>query len=67
MLTKAQRNALQSYADDFEAPDYADYSERAGPALGWINRERVISALIRKGLLDADQHITDAGRAALIE
>lgn len=65
MITKAQRVALAAYANDLEAPDYAEYADRAGPALGWLNRERVITALIRKGLLDADQQITDAGRAAL--
>jgi hypothetical protein len=64
-ITTAQREALQDYANDFEAPDYAVYSDRAGPALGWLNRERVITALQRKGLIDKDQRITDAGRAAL--
>jgi hypothetical protein len=64
-LTTAQYAALKSYARDFEAPDYADYAERAGSALGWLNRERVITALIRKGMLDGEQKITDAGRAAL--
>jgi hypothetical protein len=64
-LTAAQRNALKQYAADFEAPDYAEYSDRAGAALGWLNRERVITALIRKGLIDDDQKITDAGREAL--
>lgn len=65
MLSKAQAEALKSYARDGEAPDYADYSDRAGPGLGWRNRERVIEALIRKGLLDADQCLTDAGLAVL--
>lgn len=65
-LSKAQLDALRSYAADMEAPDYAEYAERAG-ALGWRNRERVITALIRKGLLDADQQLTDAGRAELAE
>lgn len=64
-LTKAQRDALVAYANDMEAPDYAEYSDRAGAALGWRNRERVIEALIRKGLIDAEQHITETGRAAL--
>jgi hypothetical protein len=64
-LSKAQIEALKAYADDFEAPDYAEYSDRAGAALGWLNRERVITALIRKGLLDQDQKITEAGLAAL--
>lgn len=65
MITAAQRKALPAYAADMEAPDYADYADRAGPALGWLNRERVITALIRKGLLDADRQITEAGRAEL--
>ena len=65
MITAAQREALAAYAADMEAPDYADYADRAGPALGWLNRERVITALIRKGLLDADQQITEAGRKEL--
>lgn len=64
-LTKAQREALQAYARDCEAPDYAEYSDRAGPALGWLNRERVITALIRKGLIDGNQQLTDAGRAII--
>jgi hypothetical protein len=65
MLTKAQYQALKSYAADLEAPDYAEYADRAGSALGWLNRERVISALIRKGMIDADQHITPEGKQAL--
>ncbi len=65
MLTKAQREALKSYEADFEAPDYAEYSDRAGPALGWLNRERVINALVRKGMIDAELKITELGRAAL--
>jgi len=65
MITAAQRKALAAYAADMEAPDYADYADRAGPALGWLNRERVITALIRKGLLDPDQQITEAGRKEL--
>lgn len=63
-VSAAQIAALKAYADDREAPDYAEYSDRAGPALGWRNRERVIDALARKGLI-ADGVITDAGRAAL--
>ncbi len=64
-ISKAQREALASYAADYEAPDYAEYSDRAGPALGWVNRERVISALIRKGMIDADQKVTDLGMQQL--
>jgi hypothetical protein len=66
-ISPAQLRALKSYAEDFEAPDYAEYSNRAGPALGWINRERVITALIKKGLIDGEQRITNLGRAILAE
>lgn len=31
----------------------------------WRNRERVLDALIRKGLLDDDLKVTDAGRRYL--
>jgi hypothetical protein len=65
-LSKAQRDALKAYAADYEAPDYAEYADRAGPAFGWLNRERVITALMRKGLIDGDQKITEAGRAILL-
>lgn len=63
-ISKAQRVALAAYAADYEAPDYAEYADRAGPSLGWLNRERVITALIRRGLI-SDGRITDAGRAIL--
>ena len=64
-LSKAQREALEAYAADYEAPDYAEYADRAGPAFGWLNRERMITTLMRNGLIDSDQKITDAGRAAI--
>lgn len=64
-LTSAQRAALEACAADREAPDYADYADRAGSALGWLNRERVIVALQRRGLIDDNQRITEAGQAAL--
>lgn len=66
MLTKRQIEALKAYDEDGEAPDYADYSVRAGAGLAWINRERVISALRRKGLLNEDG-ITAEGRTALAQ
>ena len=66
-ISKAQHDALKAYAADYEAPDYAEYSDRAGPALGWLNRERVITALMKKGLIDDDQKITEAGHTALKE
>jgi hypothetical protein len=50
--------------DDGGPTDYADFALRSGvPAFGWANRERVIAALIRKGLLDNDLKVTEAGRA----
>jgi hypothetical protein len=63
-LSPRQREMLKSYADGNEPTDYAIFWDAAGAALGWRNRERVIEALHRKGLLDADG-ITPAGREAL--
>ena len=64
MISPAQLRMLKDCADG-EPTDYADYADRGGSALGWANRERVISALIRKKLLDDDLKPTDAGRALL--
>jgi hypothetical protein len=66
MLTARQMQMLKDFGRDGEATDYCDYHGRAGAALGWRNRERVIDALYRKGLLDADG-ITEAGRQVLHE
>lgn len=63
-LTEKQKIALRDYADGREHPDLDDFYGPAG-ALAWRNRERVIEALQRKGLIDQHQIITDAGRAAL--
>lgn len=63
-LTPKQQTALKDYADGREHPDLDDFYGPAG-ALAWRNRERVIEALIRKGLIDQHQVITEAGRAAL--
>ena len=52
---------LKDFAIDGEATDYADFADRAGSALGWANRERVISALIRTGLLDEDLKVNQDG------
>ena len=63
MISPAQILMLKDFAADGEATDYADFADRAGSALGWANRERVITALIRKGLLDDDLKVTERGKA----
>ena len=64
-MTPAQLQMLKDCADG-DPTDYADFANRSGvPAFGWGNRERVISALIRKGLLDDDLKVTDRGRVYL--
>jgi hypothetical protein len=65
VITPAQLRMLKDCADG-EPTDYSDYFLRSGSsALGWYNREQVISALIRKKLLDDDLKPTVAGRALL--
>jgi hypothetical protein len=65
MISKAQLRMLRDCADS-EPTDYADFFLRSGSsALGWVNRERVISALLRKGMLDDDLKPTELGRAYL--
>lgn len=56
-----QKALLRNYADGKEAFETTSYPG----ALGFMNRDRAISALIRKGLIDKDQVITDAGLALL--
>jgi hypothetical protein len=63
MITPRQREMLVSFERDGEATDFANF-DSAG-TLAWRNRERVIDALIRKGMIDDNQKLTDAGRAAL--
>ena len=64
MISPAQLRMLKDCAEDGEPTDYADFFLRSGvSAFGWANRERVISALIRKGLLDEDLKVTERGRA----
>ena len=64
MISKAQLQMLIDCACGDGPTDYAEFALRSGnAALGWGNRERVISALIRKGLLDDDLQVTEAGRA----
>jgi hypothetical protein len=64
-LSPRQFEMLKSLDADGEPTDYADFSDRGGAGLGWRNRERVIEALIRKGLIDSELQPTDAGRAVL--
>lgn len=61
-LSPKQRDMLKDFARDGEATDLYDF-DRAG-TLAWMNRERVIDALRRKGMID-DNGITDEGRKAL--
>lgn len=49
-LTKKQATMLRDYCRDGEASDLGDFDGK----LGWHNRERVIEALHRKGLLNED-------------
>ena len=65
MISPTQLQMLKDCADG-EPTDYADFFLRSGvSAFGWANRERVISCLIRKGLLDDDLQVTDRGRQYL--
>lgn len=65
MITQRQLEMLKDL-DDGDPTDYADFALRSGsPALAWVNRERVIASLIRKGLVDDDLKLTEAGRAYL--
>ncbi len=64
-ITPAQLRMLDDI-NDGGLTDYADYFLRSGSsALGWRNRERVIAALIRKGLVDDDLKLTEDGMTAL--
>jgi len=62
MLTLRQREMLLAFARDGEATDIADFWR--GKSLDWFNRERVITSLRQRGLLDADG-ITEKGREVL--
>lgn len=61
-LSDKQLAMLKAFRDDGEASDIYDFDR--GGSLGWRNRERVIDALRRKGMLD-DDGITNAGLTAL--
>ena len=64
MISPAQLRMLKD-CNDGDPTDYAEFAERSGAPLGWANRERVITALIRKGLLDDDLKVTEHGRRFL--
>ena len=66
VLSPKQRDMLQSFLRDGEASDLDDFisGKRRGDAFAWVNRERVIDALRRKGMLDGDD-VTELGRTAL--
>jgi len=63
-MTPKQRDTLIAFERDGEAADLYDFDR--GGTLAWRNRERVIDALRRKGLLD-DNGVTAAGRAVLAQ
>ena len=65
MISPAQLRMLKDIASDGDPTDYADFADRGGAAIGWVNRERVISALIRRGLLDDDLKVTERGNQYL--
>lgn len=62
-LSTRQLEMLRHYHEEGEAMDFGMFRGRSHVA--WHNREQVISALIRKGMIDKDQIITDTGRAAI--
>jgi hypothetical protein len=62
-LSPQQTAALRDYAEGYEQPNLDNFY--TGGTLDFKNRDRVIAALQRKGLIDAEQKITDAGIAAL--
>lgn len=60
MLSPKQLEMLRDFDRDFEATDICAFNGK----LGWHNRERVINALHRKGLLD-ENGVTEAGKKYL--
>lgn len=67
-ISKAQLRMLKDCHEDGEPTDFNDFALRSGnSALGWGNRERVLSALLRKGLLDDNLKPTEAAQAYLQE
>lgn len=65
MISRAQLRMLVDIDRDGEPTDYADFADRGGSALGWVNRERVITALVKQGALDDDLKVTEYGRTIL--
>lgn len=64
LMTPKQHQMLLAFKNDLEASDIYDF-DSAG-TLAWRNRERVIEALWRRGLLD-ENGITPAGLTILAE
>lgn len=60
-LSAKQIEMLESFADSNEASDLADFNY----SLGWHNRERVITSLHNRGLLDPDGLTIDGANALL--
>jgi hypothetical protein len=65
-ITTRQIEMLRSFERDGEATDYCAFYDTGAGALAWRNRERVIDALHRRGLLN-DDGLTNAGRQVLLE
>ena len=65
VLSPRQSQMLRdlSRGGGFDSLDPADY--HASGSLWFQNRDRVIGALERKGLIDSEGVVTDTGRAAL--
>lgn len=61
-LSDKQIEMLRDFERDGEASDLSAFD--GADHLGWHNRERCITSLHKRGLLDRDG-LTDAGRAAL--
>ena len=64
-LTSAMRRELRSIAATGEPTDPIEW--HAANALWFHARDRVISALKRRGLISDDLALTEAGRSALNE
>lgn len=65
-LTPAMRRELSSFVTTGEPSDACEW--HGAGALWFVARDRVIGALLRRGLIEADDNgytPTDAGRAAL--
>lgn len=58
-ISEKQMQALRDYASGYDQPDFDDFYGEAG-SLAWRNRERVIDALERRGLI-REGKITERG------